>query len=68
MCGDGEETGSHFLGQWPAIAQIRSQYFQDYYLSVNDILDNQNISTIINFTNRTKRLVVLEELDQTGVT
>ena len=68
MCGDEEETVSHFLGQCPAIAQIRGQYFQDYYLSVNDIFDNQHISTIINFTNRTKRLVVPEELDQTGVT
>ena len=67
MCGDGEETFSHFLGQCPAIAQIRGQYFQDYYLSVNDIFDNQHISTIINFTNRTKCLVVPEELDQTGV-
>ena len=68
MCGDEEETVSHFLGQCPAIAQLRGQYFQDYYLSVNDIFDNQHISTIINFTNRTKRLVVPEELDQTGVT
>ena len=68
MCGDEEETVSHFLGQCPAIAQIRGQYFQDYYLSVNDIFDNQHISTIINFTNRTKRLIVPEELDQTGVT
>ena len=29
MCGDEEETVSHFLGQCPAIAQIRGQYFQD---------------------------------------
>ena len=67
-CGDGEETVSHFLGQCPAIAQIRGQYFRDYYLSVNDIFDNQHISTIVNFANHTKRLVVPEELDQTGVT
>ena len=59
---------SHFLGQCPAIAQIRGQYFRDYYLSVNDIFDNQHISTIVNFANHTKRLVVPEELDQTGVT
>ena len=67
-CGDGEETVSHFLGQCPAIAQIRGQYFRDYYLSVNDIFDNQHISTIVNFANHTKRLMVPEELDQTGVT
>ena len=42
MCGDEEETVSHFLGQCPAITQIRGQYFQDYYLSVNDIFDNQH--------------------------
>ena len=68
MCGDEEETVSHFLGQCPAITQIRGQYFQDYYLSVNDIFDNQHITTIVNFANRTKRLIVPEELDQTGVT
>ena len=75
MCGDGEETVSHFLGlplsrsyQCPAIAQIRGQYFRDYYLSVNDIFDNQYISTIVNFANRTKRLIVPEELEKTGVT
>ena len=37
-------------------------------LSVNDIFDNQHITTIVNFANRTKRLIVPEELDQTGVT
>ena len=68
MCGDGEETVSHFLGQCPAIAQLRGQYFRDYYLSVNDIFDNHHITTIVNFANRTKRLIVPEELDQTGVT
>ncbi len=68
MCGDEEESVSHFLGQCPAIAQIRGQYFQDYYFSVNDVFDNQHITTIVNFANRTKRLIVPEELDQTGVT
>ena len=68
MCGDEEETVSHFLGQCPTISQIRGQYFQDYYL--NDIFDNQHISTntIVNLANRTKRLIVPEQLDQTGVT
>ena len=47
MCGDKEETISHVLGQCPAIVKLRGQYFQDYYLSVNDIFDNQHISTII---------------------
>ena len=73
MCGDEEETRnlSHIFWdsvRTPAIAQIRGQYFQDYYLSVNDIFGNQHITTIVNFANRTKRLSVPEELDQTGVT
>ena len=68
MSCDGEETVSHFLGQCLAIDQIRGQYYQDYYLSVNDIFDNQHITTIVNFANLTKRLIVLDELDQTGVT
>ena len=68
MCGDEEETVSHFLGQCQTIAQIRGQYFQDYYLSVNDIFDNQNITTISNFANLTKRVIVPKELDQAGVT
>ena len=42
MCGDEEETVSHFLGQCPAIAQIRGQYFQDYYLSINNINSTTN--------------------------
>ena len=62
----------HFLGQCPAIAQIREGNISRtimYYLSVNDIFDNQHITTIVNFANRmTKRLSVPEELDQTGVT
>ena len=37
---DEEETVSHFLVQCPAITQIRG---------VNDVFDNQHISTIVNF-------------------
>ena len=59
MCGDEEETASHFFGQCPTISQIRGQYFQDYYL--DDIFDNQHISTIVNLANRTKRLIVPEQ-------
>ena len=68
MCGYTEETVSHFLAQCLASAQIIDQYFQDYYLSVDDIFENQHISTIVNFVNRNKRLIVPEELAQTGVT
>ena len=34
LCGHQEETVSHFLGQCPAIAQLREHYFNDYYLSI----------------------------------
>lgn len=37
--GEEEETVAHFPGQCPAIAQLRGQNFQDYYLSDNDILN-----------------------------
>ena len=37
LCGHQEETVSHFLGQCPAIAQLRGRYFNDYYLSINDL-------------------------------
>ena len=67
-CGEEEETVAHFLGQCPAIAQLRGQYFQDYYLSVNDIFDRIHISTIITFVNHTRRLSKPEDLDNSGVT
>ena len=49
----------HIYYKLPSIAQLRGQYFQDYYLSVNDVFDNQHITTIVNFAVRTKRLVKL---------
>ena len=68
QCGHDEETVPHFLGQCPATAQLRGQYFQDYYLSVNDIFDNQHITTIVNFTNHTRRFKEPEDMDNSGVT
>ena len=68
-CGHDEETVSHFLGQCPATAQLRGHYFQDYYISVNDIFDYHHITTIVNFANHTKRLnLEPEDLDASGVT
>ena len=46
LCGHYEETVNHFLGQCPALAQTRGQYFNDYYLSVNDIFDNIHITSL----------------------
>ena len=68
LCGHEEESVSHFLGQCPAIAQLRGQYFNDYYLSVNDIFDNNHISNIIKFVNHTQRFLEPEALDLSGVT
>ena len=68
LCGHQEETVSHFLGQCPAIAQLRGRYFNDYYLSINDIFDNFHISSIISFTNKTNRFLEPEDLDNSGVT
>ena len=68
-CGHDEETVSHFLGQCPATARLRGHYFQDYYISVNDIFDYHHITTIVNFANHTKRLnLEPEDLDASGVT
>jgi len=68
LCGHHEETVNHFLGQCPALAQTRGQYFNDFYLSAKDIFDNIHISTIINYVNKTRRLMDPEDLDNTGVT
>ena len=66
----GEETVAHFLGQCPTLAQHGGQYFQDYYLLVNDIFNRIYIQNeiIITFTNLTIRLLNAEDLDNSGVT
>ncbi|KAL5253510.1 hypothetical protein ACHWQZ_G013341 [Mnemiopsis leidyi] len=68
LCGHQEETVSHFLGQCPATAQLRGHNFNEYNLSINDIFYYTHISTIIKFTNKTKRLLDPEDIDNTGVT
>ncbi|KAL5254449.1 hypothetical protein ACHWQZ_G014031 [Mnemiopsis leidyi] len=37
LCGHREETVSHLLDQCPATTQLRGHYFNEYYLSINDI-------------------------------
>ena len=39
-----------------------------YYLSVNDIFDNTNISTVVTYDDRTKPLIEPEDKDDSGVT
>ena len=68
LCGHEDENVSHFLGKCPAIAQQRGQYFNDYYLSVNNIFDNFHITTIIKYLNHTRPLLEPEALDTSGVT
>jgi hypothetical protein len=69
LCGHEDENVSHFLGQCPcpAIAQLRGQCFNHYYLSANDIFDNIHITSIIKYFNHTKRLLEPEALDTSGV-
>ena len=50
-CGHNEETVSHFLGQYPATAQLRGKLFRDYYLSVNDIMNHSHITSVVNYIN-----------------
>ena len=68
LCGHVEETVSHFLGQCPALTQLRLQHFNDYYLAVNDIFHNNHITNIINYANNSKRLLGPEDTDNSGVT
>ena len=65
---DEEETVPHFLGKCLAIVQPRGKYFKDYYLSINEIKDNNHITSIVNYTNRTRRFIEQEDLDHKGVT
>ena len=67
-CDNEEETVSHFIGQCPAFMRLRGIYFNSYYCSVNDIFDNNNINTIITYTHNTKRFLLAEDTDDTGVT
>ena len=69
-CELAEETVTHFLGECPSTSLIRGNTFHNYYMSINDIFDNYNMSTIsiIKYTKRTKRFNDLEHLDQSGVT
>ena len=64
---DVEDVG-HFLGRCPYYSQLRAEYFQDYYLSIADIMDNANINKIVDFALKTKRFKSAEDQDKAGVT
>ena len=67
-CTDTEETVAHYIGQCPAYSRIRGDTLCTYYDYINNIMDNNNIDLIINFTLKTKRLLKKKEKDDTGVT
>jgi transcription elongation factor Elf1 len=63
FCGHEDENVSCFLGHYPAIAQLRGQYFNDCYQCVDFY-----ITTIIKYINHTGRILEPEALDTSGVT
>ena len=67
-CLDTEETVEHFIGQCPTYYRIRGDILGTYYDSINNIVDNNNMDTIISYALKTKRLMKDEDKDNTGVT
>ena len=67
-CDHEEETVSHFIGQCPAFMRQRGQYFNTYYSSLNDIFDNNSINKIVSYAHSTKRFLLAEDQDNSGVT
>ena len=68
FCYHDEETVSHFFGQCPTFMQTRGKYFNTYYASVNDIFNQFNINSIISYAHSTKRFLLAEDRDESGVT
>ena len=67
-CSDTEETVAHFIGQCPTYMSIRADTLGTYYDSISDIMDNNSMDSLINYTLKTKRLLKNEDKDDTGVT
>ena len=47
---------------------IRADTLGTYYDSISDIMDNNSMDSLINYTLKTKRLLKNEDKDDTGVT
>ena len=67
-CGHDEETVAHFIGQCPRFMQLRGNYLETFYASVNDIFDQISLSKIVRFALKTKRFLIPENSDESGVT
>ena len=67
-CEYADETVGHFLGQCPAFASQRGEVFNKYYASINDIFDDHSILEIVKYASKTKRFLLQEEKDQSGIT
>ena len=63
-----EETVSHFLGQCPAHALTRMEFFNTFYDSLLNIFKHNNILNIVKFANKTGRFQREEIIHTTGVT
>jgi hypothetical protein len=63
-----EETVSHFLGQCPAHALTRMEFFNTFYDSLLNIFKHNNILNIVKFANKTGRFQPEEIIHTTGVT
>ena len=67
-CGELEETVAHFLAQCPTYRQKRGQYMDTFYDSITDILEKTKFDKIISYAMSTKRFLLAEDEDNSGVT
>ena len=50
-----EETINHFIGQCPKWSLQRGAYFNSFYISVTDVVDEFSLPKIVSYINSTKR-------------
>ena len=62
------ETVDHFLSSCPSFSQLRADYFNAFYNTTTEIFDNFDITHIVKYVTKTKRLKIPENTDQSGVT
>ena len=65
-CGHEKETLSHFIEQCPWYTRLR--VFNTYLSSINDIMDAHYLNKIISYAHKTRRLLLAEDMDNSGVT